>query len=58
VDDVLTTGASMEQWKAKQPNPDNVAGWVIFARTSPPEWVNAVFEMCELPVFESVEIHR
>ena len=53
VDDVLTTGASMEQWKAKQPNPDAVVGWVIFARTKPPEWVNAVFEMCRPPVFES-----
>ena len=46
VDDVLTTGASMEAAKAAQPpqvHPDDVIGWVIFARAEPPEWVNAVF---------------
>ena len=47
VDDVLTTGASMEAAKAAQPSefvhPDDIIGWVIFARAEPPEWVNAVF---------------
>jgi orotate phosphoribosyltransferase len=46
VDDVLTTGASMEAVKAAQPpevHPDDVIGWVIFARAEPPPWVNAVF---------------
>lgn len=48
VDDVLTTGASMEQRKAMMPpqvHPDDVIGWVIFARTEPPKWVNAVFKL-------------
>jgi len=48
VDDVLTTGASMEQRKAMMPpqvHPDDVVGWAIFARTEPPEWVNAVFKL-------------
>ena len=46
VDDVLTTGASMEAAKATQPpevHPDDIIGWVIFARTEPPDWVHAVF---------------
>lgn len=46
VDDVLTTGASMEAAKAAQPpevHSDDVIGWVIFARAEPPEWVKAVF---------------
>ena len=46
VDDVLTTGASMEEAKAAYPpevHPDDIIGWVIFARTKPPDWVNAVF---------------
>ncbi len=48
VDDVLTTGTSMEQRKAEMPpqtHPDDVVGWVIFARTEPPKWVNAVFQL-------------
>ena len=47
VDDVLDTGASMEKAKAAQPSqvhPDDVVGWVIFARIEPPPWVNAVFQ--------------
>lgn len=47
VDDVLT-GESMELQKAKMPpqvHPDDVVGWVIFARTKPPDWVNAVFRL-------------
>ena len=48
VDDVLTTGEAMEAQKAKMPpqvHPDDVVGWVIFARTEPPDWVNAVFQL-------------
>lgn len=47
VDDVLTTGASMEIAKAAQPpqvHPDDVIGWVIFARTEPPPWIHAIFK--------------
>ena len=48
VDDVLTTGASMEKRKAKLPDeihPDDIVGWVIFARTKPPDWVHTMFRM-------------
>lgn len=48
VDDVLTTGMSMEKAKAEQPaqvHPDDVVGWVIFARSKTPDWVNAVFSL-------------
>ena len=48
VDDVLTTGKSMEKRKAGQPpqvHPDDVIGYVIFARGTLPSWVNAVFRM-------------
>jgi len=46
VDDVLTTGASMEVAKAAQPpqvHPSDVVGWVVFARGELPSWVRAVF---------------
>ncbi len=42
VDDVLSTGASMEEARTKFPNP---IGVVIFARGNCPEWVYPVFEM-------------
>lgn len=48
VDDVFTTGMSMEKAKAEQPvqvHTDDVVGWVIFARSETPNWVNAVFSM-------------
>ena len=48
VDDVLTTGASMEKTKADQPPQilkDDIIGWVIFARGKLPDWVHAVFTM-------------
>ena len=44
VDDVLTTGRSMEEKKAIQFQ-SNVIGWVIFARIELPDWINAVFTM-------------
>jgi hypoxanthine phosphoribosyltransferase len=55
VDDVLTTGTSMEQEKAKLAqlvHPEDVVGWVIFARANPPEWINAVFIMTESETYE------
>lgn len=48
VDDVLTTGKSMEKRKAGQPpqvHPDDVIGFVIFARGTLPSWVDAVFRV-------------
>ena len=50
VDDVLTTGQSMEQNKANLPpqvHRNDVIGWVIFARTEPLEWINYVFKTSE-----------
>jgi hypoxanthine phosphoribosyltransferase len=55
VDDVLTTGTLMEQEKAKLAqlvHPEDVVGWVIFARAKPPEWINAVFAMTESETYE------
>jgi len=50
VDDVCTTGASFEKAKAEQPpqvHPDDVVGYVIFARGKLPDWVKAVFTVNE-----------
>lgn len=49
VDDVLTTGQSMEEVKKYfETLKYEVAGWVIFARRKPPKWVNAVFVLSEV----------
>ena len=47
VDDVLTTGGSMKEFKIKRQwrNPTDYIGWVVFARTKPPKWVTALFQM-------------
>jgi len=48
VDDVLTTGGSMEEARAWFDNGYwDIKGWVIFARKRPPKWVNAVFFLNE-----------
>jgi hypothetical protein len=44
VDDVLTTGQSMEEAKAKIGDPTAI-GIVIFARNRCPSWVRPIFEM-------------
>jgi len=46
VDDVLTTGGSMEREKEKYPE-DIIIGVVIFARGECPEWIHPIFDMCE-----------
>lgn len=43
VDDVLTTGTSME--RARNIAEGNVIGWVVFARDKCPEWVRAVCQV-------------
>lgn len=43
VDDVLTTGRSME--KARQLCPGKVIGWVVFARGKCPKWIKAVCQV-------------
>ena len=47
VDDVLTTGGSMNEFKRKRQfrNPTNYMGWVVFARTKPAKWINTLFQM-------------
>ena len=47
VDDVLTTGESMNDFKTKRQwrNPSNYIGCVVFARNQPPKWVKALFQM-------------
>ena len=42
VDDVLTTGRSMEEMRAQVPEPS--LGFVIFARGPLPAWVSAIFK--------------
>jgi len=53
VDDVLTTGRSMERFRDRmilhpshRPKQD-VLGLVIFARTIPPPWIRAIFTLTE-----------
>ena len=47
VDDVLTTGVSMNEFYRKRHwrNPTQYIGWVVFSRNKPPDWVNALFQM-------------
>lgn len=44
VDDVLTTGRSMEEAKLSSPY-DRVIGAVLFARGPCPEWITPLFQM-------------
>ena len=49
VDDVLTTGESMEHVLSQRGMEGKSAmlaiGWVVFARTQPPPWIKALFQM-------------
>jgi orotate phosphoribosyltransferase len=45
VDDVLTTGNSMEAVRAKLADQSNVFGVVVFARGECPGWVHPIFRM-------------
>ena len=47
VDDVLTTGESMKEFKTKRTwrNPADYIGWVVFARIKTPKWITALFQM-------------
>ena len=48
VDDVLTTGGSMEYFLTqyqRNRRPFTAIGWVVFARTQCPPWVKALFQM-------------
>ena len=45
VDDVMTTGGSMEEYKKEHFNDKYVIGWVVFARSKVPIWWDALFRM-------------
>ena len=45
VDDVMTTGGSMEVFKKEHFNDKYVIGWVVFARSKVPIWCDALFRM-------------
>ena len=48
VDDVLTTGNSMEEMRSVFSNPpEYIKGVVIFARAKCPDWIEPVFQMWE-----------
>ena len=48
VDDVLTTGGSMEYFLSqyqRNRRPFTAIGWVVFARKQCPSWITALFQM-------------
>ena len=45
VDDVMTTGGSMEEYKKEHFRDKYVIGWVVFARSKVPIWCDALFRM-------------
>jgi len=45
VDDVYTTGLTMESALSQKKDTTNVRGLVIFARNKPPKWISAIFQM-------------
>ena len=45
VDDVMTTGGSMEVFKKEHFNDKYVIGWVVFARSKVPIWCDSLFRM-------------
>ena len=45
IDDVLTTGGSMDEFREKNFKGKESFGWVVFARKQPQPWVNALFQM-------------
>ncbi len=47
VDDVLTTGESMQREREKYNTPLQIQGVVIFARAKCPEWIDPIFQLWE-----------
>ena len=45
VDDVLTTGGSMIEYRETHFKNKSVIGWVLFARSKPHDWIKALFQM-------------
>ena len=48
VDDVLTTGGSMEEFKKEHFKDKKTIGWGVFARNKPADWIKALFQMPRL----------
>ena len=44
VDDVLTTGSSMENYRDQIDTTRDIIGYVVFARDVPPKWINVLFQ--------------
>ena len=51
VDDVLTTGASMEEFKARVKHP--IIGCVAFARGRCPSWIQPIFQLWQNEAIEA-----
>ena len=45
VDDVLTTGGSMDEFKEEHFKNKKVVGWVVFSRKNPASWIKTLFQM-------------
>ena len=45
IDDVLTTGGSMEEFKEEHFKNKKVVGWVVFSRKKPATWIKTLFQM-------------
>ena len=50
VDDVLTTGGSMVDFRKEHFSGKETFGWVVFARGFPPQWCRALFQMPFNPI--------
>jgi hypothetical protein len=50
VDDVLTTGGSMEVFRKEHFSGKETFAWVVFARGFPPQWCRALFQMPFNPI--------
>ena len=50
VDDVLTTGGSMEVFRKEHFSGKETFGWVVFARGFPPQWCRSLFQMPFNPI--------
>ena len=50
VDDVLTTGGSMVDFRKEHFSGKETFGWVVFARWFPPQWCRSLFQMPFNPI--------
>jgi len=50
VDDVLTTGGSMVDFRKEHFSGKETFGWVVFARGFPPQWCRSLFQMPFNPI--------